>query len=134
VDFTILWRRLSLAVRHGPAEPPGPARAIEPVRDLFLQRDAFDAWAQRLAQQRLQKEPALQMPAATQALMRAHQPAAWCCATTWASWPSSEAQSGPTIGYVGSLLQALERPFEAQPGMKTPPDFPPCWAQIGCSS
>jgi uncharacterized protein YdiU (UPF0061 family) len=35
VDYTIFWRRLS---RHVAGD------AVEPVRDLFLDRDAFDAW------------------------------------------------------------------------------------------
>ena len=43
VDYTVLWRRLSVAVR----ESGGSTHAFEPVRDLFLHRDVFDAWCVR---------------------------------------------------------------------------------------
>jgi len=75
VDYTICWRRLSLAVA-GFATPgcetAAGAKAIAPVRDLFLQRDAFDTWAQAW-RNRLHHEPGFD-GAATQARMLATNP------------------------------------------------------------
>jgi serine/tyrosine/threonine adenylyltransferase len=136
VDFTILWRRLSLAVRDfaSPAtEPPDQARAIEPVRDLFLQREAFDAWA--LAwRQRLQQPPGFD-PAATQALMLRSNPQV-VLRNHLGELAIQRAQGGD-FSALARLQAALERPFEAQPGMEDLADFPPDWAaqiEISCSS
>ena len=40
VDYTVFWRRLS----HAVGESVHLKTAFEPVRDLFLQRETFDAW------------------------------------------------------------------------------------------
>jgi len=43
VDYTVFWRRLS----HAVSESARLATAFEPVRDLFLHREVFDAWLLR---------------------------------------------------------------------------------------
>ena len=43
VDYTVFWRRLSIAVR----ESAHSTHAFEPVRDLFMHRDVFDALCTR---------------------------------------------------------------------------------------
>lgn len=40
VDYTVFWRRLS----HAVGDSATLAHAFEPVRDLFLHREVFDAW------------------------------------------------------------------------------------------
>jgi serine/tyrosine/threonine adenylyltransferase len=136
VDFTIFWRRLSLAVagfaRAG-GEPEAKARAIEPVRDLFLQREAFDDWASAW-KARLQGQPAFD-PAATQALMLRSNPQV--VLRNHLGEVAIQRARGGDFSAVARLLGALERPFEALPGQEDLADFPPDWAaqiEISCSS
>jgi uncharacterized protein YdiU (UPF0061 family) len=53
VDYTIFWRRLSHAVA---------ANAFEPVRDLFLDRGALDAWLLQFSERLTQVESAARRP------------------------------------------------------------------------
>lgn len=121
VDYTIFWRRLSRWVAGAPHDP---------VRDLFLDRPGFDAWmvryAQRLepldrarvGQQMLATNPeyVLRNHLGEQAIQQARQ---------------------KDFSEVAKLLQALEHPFESQPGCESYAGFPPDWAagiEISCSS
>jgi uncharacterized protein YdiU (UPF0061 family) len=119
VDFTIAWRRL--------AEFPG-----ERVRDLFIDRAAFDAWAQRYAQ-RLAAEP--DVPDRAARMSRANPK--FVLRNHLAHEAITQAQQGD-FSEVGRLLKVLERPYDEQPEQPARyADFPPDWAQqieVSCSS
>jgi uncharacterized protein YdiU (UPF0061 family) len=119
VDFTIAWRRL--------AEFPD-----ERVRDLFIDRAAFDAWAQRYAQ-RLAAEPEIQDRVAR--MNRANPK--FVLRNHLAHQAIEPAQQGD-FTEVQRLLKVLERPYDKQPEQPAHyADFPPDWAQhieVSCSS
>ena len=123
VDFTVLFRRLSQAV-------DGP---LEPVRDLFLQREAFDAWATRW-QQRLHGQPGFD-PASTRQQMLRTNPRL-VLRNHLAEIAIRQARTGD-FAEVQRLLKALQAPFDERPGEDDLAALPPDWAagiEISCSS
>ena len=136
VDFTIAWRRLSHAVAGFAAVGAAEAearRALEPVRDLFLQREAFDAWAQNW-RSRLQSQPGFD-PLGTQARMLRTNPQV-VLRNHLGEIAIQRAREGD-FSRLQRLQAALEQPFDALPGCDDLADFPPEWAaqiEISCSS
>jgi serine/tyrosine/threonine adenylyltransferase len=136
VDFTIFWRRLSQASAGFTATDASEASgrdAIEPVRDLFLQREAFDAWAQRWCA-RLQAQPAFE-PVATQVRMLATNPQV-VLRNHLGEMAIQRAREGD-FSALQRLQTALEQPFTALPGQEDLAALPPDWAsqiEISCSS
>ena len=123
VDFTVLFRRLSQAA-------DGP---LEPVRDLFLQREAFDAWATRW-QQRLHGQPGFD-PASTRQQMLRTNPRL-VLRNHLAEIAIRQARTGD-FAEVQRLLKALQAPFDERPGEDDLAALPPDWAagiEISCSS
>ena len=136
VDFTIFWRRLSLAV-SGFATPGADAVhaavAMAPVRDLFLQPDAFDAWALHW-RGRLQSQPGFDA-ADTQARMLATNPHV-VLRNHLGEIAIQQARQGD-FAFLHRLQAALARPFTALPDHDDLAAFPPDWAaqiEISCSS
>ena len=122
-DFTITFRRLSGFV-------PGTDNA--PVRDLFLDRAAFDAWAARYAA-RLQAEGSQDAERAPR--MNATNPR-FVLRNHLAEQAIRDARAGD-FAEVDRLLKVLQHPFDEQPGHDTYAAFPPEWAQhleVSCSS
>ncbi len=121
-DYTIAWRRLA------------GFRAADPgtVRDCFLDRAAFDAWAARYAA-RLAAEGSLDAERAARMqgvnpkyILRNH-----LCETAIRA-----AQSGD-FAETQRLLKVLEHPYDEQPERSAYADFPPDWArsiEVSCSS
>ncbi len=131
VDYPIFWRRLTDAVAEGALahEARAATGALGPVRDLFLQRDAFDAWAAewRTRAQIDGRDAALQRmrQANPRVVLRNH----------LAQLAIERAQAGDPSG-VAELLDALLHP-DADPAHPALTDFPPEWASrlcISCSS
>jgi uncharacterized protein YdiU (UPF0061 family) len=123
VDMTILFRRLCDAVA-------GP---LEPVRDLFLQREAFDAWALRW-RERLGTQPGYDAEA-TAASMRRVNPRI-VLRNHLGQLAIERAQRGD-FSEVNRLLKALAAPFDEREGEDDLAAFPPAWAgqiEISCSS
>ncbi len=123
VDFTIFWRRLSHAVSGD----------LEPVRDLFLQREAFDAWAARW-RERLQERPDFDT-GSTQAQMLRTNPRV-VLRNHLGEVAIQRAKQGD-FSEVARLQNALENPFEEVAGHEDLAAFPPAWAsqiEISCSS
>ncbi len=123
VDFTVLFRRLSQAA-------DGP---LEPVRDLFLQREAFDAWATRW-QQRLHAQPGFD-PASTRHQMLRTNPRL-VLRNHLAEIAIRQARTGD-FAEVQRLLKALQAPFDERAGEDDLAALPPDWAagiEISCSS
>jgi uncharacterized protein YdiU (UPF0061 family) len=122
VDHTIAWRRLA----------DFRASETDAVRDLFVDRAAFDAWALRYAQ-RLEAEGSSDAERATRMnrvnpkfVLRNH-----LCESAIRA-----AQAGD-FSETQQLLRVLERPFDEQPEHEAYADFPPDWAQhleVSCSS
>jgi len=136
VDFTLFWRRLSNAVARF-AEPGAGAAAasaaIDPVRDLFLQREAFDAWALQW-RGRLQSQPGFDARL-TQVLMLSTNPHV-VLRNHLGEIAIQRAREGD-FSALQRLQTALETPFTELPGHDDLADFPPDWAahiEISCSS
>ncbi len=128
VDFTIAFRRL--AQYQMGCEPDAPANAH--VRDLFLDRQAFDAWGRRYAQ-RLQAEASVD---AERALRMNRVNPLYVLRNHMAQVAIQRAEAGDA-SEVQRLAKLLQNPFEAQDGCEADADFPPAWAQsieVSCSS
>ncbi len=124
-DYTIALRRLS-----GFSTAEGADNAA--VRDLFVDREAFDAWASgyrtRLAAEHsIDAQRALAMNAANpKFILRNH----------LAQEAIHRAEQGD-FSETARLLKVLQRPFDEQPEHAAYADFPPDWAQhieVSCSS
>ncbi|MEW6694297.1 MAG: protein adenylyltransferase SelO [Pseudomonadota bacterium] len=131
VDYPIFWRRLTDAVAEGAlsASAAQAQAALTPVRDLFLQRDAFDAWATEWRQR-----AAADGAAAAEARMRAANPRV-VLRNHLAQLAIERAQGGDARG-VQELLHAIQHPWD-EPDDAALTDFPPAWAaqlHISCSS
>ncbi len=121
VDYTIFWRRLT---RHVAGESP------ETVRDLFLQRDAFDGWllrySDRLGTADRHAAAALMLRTNPKYVLRNH----------LGELAIRQAKSKDFSG-VQHLLALVQAPFDEHPGHDEKAGFPPDWAtqiEISCSS
>jgi len=121
VDFTIFWRRLSESVA---------GTDTEPVRDLFLDRDAFDQWQARHTQ-RLQPQDPVQTG---QAMLRTNP--RFVLRNHLGEQAIRSART-KDFSEVAILLRLLENPFDEHQGFEAHAGFPPEWAagiEISCSS
>ena len=121
VDYTIFWRRLSHAVAEG---------QFEPVRDLFADRAAFDAWllsySELLALENKALAADLMLNSNPKFVLRNH-----------LGEQAIRAAKGGDFSELATLQRLLERPFDEHPGHEAYADFPPDWASsisISCSS
>jgi uncharacterized protein YdiU (UPF0061 family) len=125
-DFSITFRRLA-------GFDTAEGATNDTVRDVFIDRAAFDAWAQRYAE-RLRREHSDDAQRAQRMnrvnpkfLLRNH----------LAEVAIREAREGD-FSEVQRLHQLLQRPFDEQPELPSHyADFPPAWAQtieVSCSS
>ena len=121
VDYTIFWRRLSHAVTQG---------QFEPVRDLFADRAAFDAWllsySELLALEDKALAADLMLNSNPKFVLRNH-----------LGEQAIRAAKGGDFSVLATLQRLLERPFDEHPGHEAYADFPPDWASsisISCSS
>ncbi|HEY0856052.1 MAG TPA: YdiU family protein [Albitalea sp.] len=124
-DYAIAFRRLA---QFGSADDAGN----HAVRDLFVDRDAFDAWARRY-RERLRAENS--DDAARAAAMNRVNPK-FILRNHLAQEAIHRAQGGD-FGEVRRLLKVLSRPYDEQPEHGAYADFPPDWAQhieVSCSS
>jgi uncharacterized protein YdiU (UPF0061 family) len=124
-DFTITFRRLC-------DFSTAPEACNEAVRDLFLDREAFDAWARRYAD-RLRREGSDDAERSTR--MKRTNPK-FVLRNHLAEQAIRAAREGE-FSEVQRLLKVLRRPFDEQPEHSAYADFPPDWAQhleVSCSS
>ena len=126
-DFTITFRRMAAF-----ATEPGSANAA--VRDLFLNREAFDAWAERY-RARLRREASDDTNRAVR--MNRVNPK-FVLRNHLAEVAIREAQAGD-FTEVRHLLKVLRHPFDEQGADDSEryAGFPPEWAQsieVSCSS
>jgi serine/tyrosine/threonine adenylyltransferase len=121
VDYTIFWRRLSHAVAM---------QQFEPVRDLFLDRAAFDAWMLSF------QEHSSHIPRGLDAdLMLKTNPT--YVLRNHLGEQAIRAAKLKDFSELARLQSLLQDPFTEQPGMEQYATFPPDWAstiEISCSS
>jgi serine/tyrosine/threonine adenylyltransferase len=121
VDYTIFWRRLS----HASA-----SREYTPVRDLFLNREAFDAWLlsfqELVTQIPYGTNPDLMLKTNPTYILRNH-----------LGEIAIRAAKQNDFSEIERLLSLLQNPYTEQTGMDSYAGFPPDWAssiEISCSS
>jgi uncharacterized protein YdiU (UPF0061 family) len=121
VDYSIFWRRLSHT--HTGIDP-------QPVRDLFLDRSAADAWLLRYS------ERVKHIPRALVANLMLKTNPKFVLRNYLCEQAIEQAKQKNFSG-VATLLALLESPFDEHPGFGAYADFPPDWAsgiRISCSS
>jgi serine/tyrosine/threonine adenylyltransferase len=125
VDFTLFFRRLGDLRLDDPA-------ADEPLRDLFIDRPSFDAWAVQY-RQRLRQENSDEAQRRT----------AMCAANpkyvlrNYLAQIAIEKAQNKDFSEVARLLAVLEKPFDEQPENEKYAALPPDWAselEVSCSS
>ena len=121
VDYTIFWRRLSDHVAGAP---------VDGVRDLFLDREAFEEWlilhAKRTDDRRRESAAKLMLKTNPKFVLRNH-----------LGEQAIRAAKQKDFSGVANLLNLLESPFDEHPGFDAYEGFPPDWAagiEISCSS
>ena len=121
VDYTIFWRRLCAFT---------PQSGHEPVRDLFFDRESFNAWAlqysERLTHVNKGLRADLMLKNNPKFVLRNH-----------LGEEAIRAAKLKDFSKVNTLLNLLQSPFEEHPGHDSEAGFPPDWAssiEISCSS
>ncbi|MFC0251884.1 protein adenylyltransferase SelO [Massilia consociata] len=125
-DFTLFFRRL------GDLERDGDLASDAPLRDLFIDRKAFDAWA---AQYRARLRAEDSIDARRREAMHRTNPK-YVLRNYLAQTAIEQAQNGDFSG-VHKLLAVLERPYDEQPENEAYAALPPDWAahlEVSCSS
>ncbi|TCP14520.1 uncharacterized protein YdiU (UPF0061 family) [Crenobacter luteus] len=125
VDYTIFWRRLA-----GFDSADGAKN--DALRDLFLDRAAFDGWAARYRERLLSEE---REAAARRAAMNAVNPK-YVLRNHLAETAIRRARDGD-CSEVDRLMRCLARPFDEAPEFDDYAAFPPEWAgdlSVSCSS
>jgi uncharacterized protein YdiU (UPF0061 family) len=125
VDFTQFFRTLGQLRRD---EPAGDA----PLRDMFLDREAFDVWAAgyraRLGrEQRADAERKRAMDLANPKYVLRN----------YLAQVAIEKAQNKDYSEIARLLAVLEHPYDEQPGNEAYAALPPDWAshlEVSCSS
>ncbi len=125
VDFTLFFRRLGDLRVNDPASD-------EPLRDLFIDRPAFDAWALKY-RERLRREarPDEERRAAMHAVNPKY------VLRNYLAQVAIEKAQEKDFSEIQNLLAVLEKPFDEQPENEKYAQLPPDWAaelEVSCSS
>jgi len=127
-DFTIFWRRLSHAV--GLLVSPAGNQAFLPVRAMFMQNQAWDAWLPRYLKRLASQDPTT----TSQAMLRTNPK--FVLRNHLAEQAIKQAKIGD-FAEVHVLQRLLSAPFAEHPGFDNHAAIPPDWASsisISCSS
>lgn len=125
-DFTIFFRALGSFATSANAANDG-------VRDLMLNRPAFDAWSARYAA-RLMAESSVD--ADRRSRMNRVNPK-YVLRNHLAQVAIEKAETGKDFSEIDRLLRLLQRPFDEQPAFEAYASAPPDWAkeiEVSCSS
>jgi len=125
IDFTLFFRRLS-------GLHAADAGADEPLRDLFLDRPAFDSWAARY-RARLQAENSDD----TARRLAMDQVNPKYVLRNYLAQTAIEKAQNKDFSEVERLLSVLQRPYDEQPEHEQYAALPPDWAshlEVSCSS
>jgi uncharacterized protein YdiU (UPF0061 family) len=125
VDFTLFFRTLSRLQRDEPANDA-------PLRDLFIAREAFDAWAiqYRARLSREHSDDVRRREAMDQVNPK-------YVLRNYLAQVAIEKAQHKDFSEVSKLLSVLERPFDEQPENADYAKLPPDWAshlEVSCSS
>ncbi len=126
VDYTVFWRRLSVAVR----ESAHMTHAFEPVRDLFLHREVFDVWCARY----LDRLGTVNRQVMGDAMLRTNPK--YILRNHLGEMAIRQAKQG-NFAMVQDLLQVLHTPFDEHTNYEAWAGLAPEWAssiEISCSS
>jgi len=129
-DFTLFFRRLSRL--PATVEAADTARTDAPLRDLFVDRAACDAWLQRW-RARLAQTP--WADAERQAAMLAANPK--YVLRNWLAEVAIRHARAGDFSEVQRLLSCLRQPYAEQPEFEDYAALPPDWAsglEVSCSS
>jgi uncharacterized protein YdiU (UPF0061 family) len=121
VDYTIFWRRLCGFT---------PQSGHEAVRDLFFDRESFNAWALQYSERMKSTDSALRA-----GLMLKNNPK--YVLRNHLGEEAIQAAKLKDFSKVDTLLTLLQSPFGEHPGYDSFAGFPPDWAaniEISCSS
>ena len=121
VDYTIFWHRLGAF---------GTPQGREALRDLFLDRPAFDLWALSYSERLAQVNKGLQAD-----LMQKNNPR--YVLRNHLGEQAIQAAKLSDFSMVNTLLKLLQAPFDEHPAHADLAGFPPDWAasiEISCSS
>ena len=126
VDYTIFFRKLCDFQEQG---------ASDRLRDLFLDRAAFDSWAERY-HQRLAREPE-QISAAErrQAMLKTNPK--YVLRNYMAEIAIRHAEDEGNYREIDRLLKLLQTPFDEHPDCEDYARHPPAWSEqlsVSCSS
>jgi uncharacterized protein YdiU (UPF0061 family) len=125
VDFSLFFRRLSSLKINDPTSDG-------PLRDLFIDRALFDAWAINY-RQRLKREAS--QDAARKIAMDSVNPN--YVLRNYLAQVAIEKAEQKDFSEIEKLLTLLENPFAYHPEYQTYADLPPDWAaniEVSCSS
>ena len=125
VDFTLFFRRLCDIRQEDNS-------ADEPVRDLFIDRGAFDAWAVQYRNRLTQENSSNDV---RRTAMRAANPK--YVLRNYLAQAAIEKAQKKDFSEVRKLLAILEKPFDDQPEHDSYAALPPDWAshlEVSCSS
>ncbi|OGB20674.1 MAG: hypothetical protein A3I66_23875 [Burkholderiales bacterium RIFCSPLOWO2_02_FULL_57_36] len=125
VDFTLFFRRLGDCRLDDNASD-------EPVRDLFIDRAAYDAWA---VQYRARLRTENSRDEVRRLAMHAVNPK--YILRNYLAQVAIEKAQNKDFSEIGKLLAVLERPFDEQPENERYAALPPDWAshlEVSCSS
>jgi len=121
VDYPVFWRRLSRAIASD---------HMAPVRDLFVDRSAFDAWLlslqKQLAQYGKAQNPDLMLKTNPRFVLRTH--------LAEHAIRDAKLQNFETLQ---TLHEVLTHPYDEHPGQDAWAGLPPDWADtltLSCSS
>ncbi|MBV8633772.1 MAG: YdiU family protein, partial [Burkholderiaceae bacterium] len=124
-DFTLFFRELGKLRQDDPA-------SAEPVRDLFIDRPACDAW---LEQYRARLKQESSVDAARRPAMDAVNPK--YVLRNYLAQIAIEKAQNKDFSEIARLLAVLEKPFDEQPENAHYAALPPDWAstlEVSCSS
>ena len=124
-DFTLFFRRLGELRIDDPA-------ADAPIRDLFIDRTGFDAWAVQY-RARLKRENSAD--AARRLAMHAVNPK--YVLRNYLAQVAIEKAQNKDFSEIARLLAVLEKPYDEQPEHEAYAALPPDWAanlEVSCSS
>jgi uncharacterized protein YdiU (UPF0061 family) len=125
VDFTLFFRRLSHLALDNPS-------ADEPLRDLFIDRGAFDAWSVEY-RRRLRAEGS--KDAIRKETMNRVNPK--YILRNYLAQVAIDKAAQKDFSEVARLLAVLQQPFDEQPEHEAYAALPPDWAagiEVSCSS
>lgn len=126
VDHTIFFRKLCDFEENG---------ANDPLRNLFLDRTAFDSWVERYRQRLIRESEQISATARRQAMLKTNPK--YVLRNYMAEIAIRKAEDEGDYREIDRLLKLLQTPFDEHPDCEEYAKHPPAWSQqlsVSCSS